>query len=172
MDTLEWLEHFLLVSSDGDWEHCGGITIENLNNLGWRVEIVFPDLVDYKTKLDSFQYKASDKDWWQYKIEEDRFIASGSPNNLSTILKYFRKLVEDEIYTIKIEKFNNLNWRVEIVFPESVDYETKPNSFHYKDSDEDWWQYKIEEDRFIASGSPNNLSTILRYFRKLVVDEL
>ena len=97
MDTLEWLEHFLLVNSDGDWEHYETITIENLNNLGWRVEILFPESVAYETKPTSFHYEASDEDWWNYKIEEDRFIASGSPNNLSNILKCLRKLVEDEL---------------------------------------------------------------------------
>ena len=97
MDTLEWLERWFLLNSNGDGEHEQVILIQNFDNPGWNVEILMPQPIDYKNILTSFDYDASDEDWWGYKIKSGKFMGYGSPNNLSNILKSFRKLVDGEL---------------------------------------------------------------------------
>ena len=39
MKELEWLEQWYEKTCDGDWEHIYGISIDTLDNPGWRVRI-------------------------------------------------------------------------------------------------------------------------------------
>ncbi len=39
MSTLERLQEWYLSQCNGDWEHSCGVTIESLDNPGWRVRI-------------------------------------------------------------------------------------------------------------------------------------
>ncbi len=43
MDELTWIQNWYAEQCNGDWEHCYGITIENLDNPGWKVDIPLTD---------------------------------------------------------------------------------------------------------------------------------
>jgi hypothetical protein len=92
--TLDWLQTTFATFCDGDWEHYYGITIETLDNPGWRVTI---DLVDTDLAPHAFppvDYAASEQDWVHCRVREGRFEGFGGPYNLTDILRLFRTWVD------------------------------------------------------------------------------
>jgi hypothetical protein len=79
---------------DGDWEREYGIKIETTGNPGWVVicDLQFTDLD--AAELPLMQLKNSDKDWYNIKIQDKKFIASGDVSKLEFLLAEFIKLIE------------------------------------------------------------------------------
>jgi hypothetical protein len=95
--TLDWLQTTFATFCDGDWEHYYGITIETLDNPGWRVTI---DLVDTDLAPHAFppvDYAANEQDWVHCRVREGRFEGFGGPYNLTDILRLFRTWVDSTL---------------------------------------------------------------------------
>ncbi len=74
---------------DGTWEHTYGITIETLDNPGWRVKI---DLVD--TELTNHPFQTVERlepelTWLRCWVADQSFHAAGGPEQLEEILHIF-----------------------------------------------------------------------------------
>ena len=86
---MKELENWYLSNCNGDWEHQYGVTIESLDNPGWRV------LIDLKgTKLEQIDFEdinniESESEWIVCKVENNKFIGAGGPHNLNEILSIF-----------------------------------------------------------------------------------
>ena len=91
---LEWLQEWYARQCDGDWEHQYGVTIDTLDNPGWRVKIDITDTVLAGQSLERVRVDNSETDWLFYWVENDRFEAVGDPTKLSTILEIFRLWAE------------------------------------------------------------------------------
>jgi hypothetical protein len=91
---MKELENWYLSNCDGDWEHQYGITIESLDNPGWRVLI---DLTG--TKLEQIGFEKinnaeSESKWIVCKVENNKFIGAGGPQQLTEVLNIFIDWVE------------------------------------------------------------------------------
>ena len=86
---IKEIENWYLSNCNGDWEHQYGVTIESLDNPGWRV------FIDLKgTKLEQINFKEinnteSETEWIVCKVEKNKFIGAGGPNKLNEILNAF-----------------------------------------------------------------------------------
>jgi len=94
MDALEWLQQWYLSQCDGDWEHDSGITIDTLDNPGWRMEInlwgtTFSDLT-----LERITVERTDDNWYHAWIENNKFELACGPLNLTEGIEVFKKLTE------------------------------------------------------------------------------
>ncbi len=95
MDAIEFLQTWYRAQTNGEWEHARGVTIESLDNPGWRVTI---DLVE--TSLEGASMKAvrrekSAHDWLVCEVERDQFCGDGDPRKLVAILQVFQSWAEE-----------------------------------------------------------------------------
>ena len=86
--TLTRLQNWYLTNCNGDWEHSYGVSINTLDNPGWRIKI---DLFD--TCLQDLHYDKQIEngtfDWLFIKVADKVLEASGDPTKLTTILTIF-----------------------------------------------------------------------------------
>ena len=92
---LEWLQDWYARQCDGDWEHQYGVTIDNIDNPGWRVKIDLKGTSHEGRAFDLIKVDNSESDWFHYWAAEGRFEAAGGPTNLGDILAVFRSWVEN-----------------------------------------------------------------------------
>ncbi|MBE6671649.1 MAG: rhodanese-related sulfurtransferase, partial [Ruminococcaceae bacterium] len=92
MQLLDKLQKWFQIHCDGDWEHSYGVTIDTLDNPGWKISI---DLND--TMLENIEFEAvckgnsEDKNsFWIDCCKEDKtFVGMGSVDSLEKILAVF-----------------------------------------------------------------------------------
>ncbi len=85
LELQQWYE----AQCNGDWEHQYGVSIETLDNPGWRVEI---DLKDTRFAGGSFtrvEEKRQNGEWLLCWTENDKFVGAGDPSKLIVILQHF-----------------------------------------------------------------------------------
>jgi hypothetical protein len=95
-DNFTWLEHWYSSQCNGDWEHNYGVTIESIDNPGWRVKI---DLNGTRyAALPNFDIKEnydSDSEWMVCKIVEGVYEGVAGPFMLGPIIQTFRSWIEN-----------------------------------------------------------------------------
>jgi hypothetical protein len=109
---LEWIQNWFKSQCNGDWEHNHVIKIETIDNPGWLIEI---DFADTNLKLNDIIWKVYEfesNNWVGFKIENNKYIASGDYLKLELILSLFKILVEkniiaDEFIMNKLKKGND-----------------------------------------------------------------
>lgn len=91
---LVWLQAWYASQCDGDWEHGEGISIDSLDNPGWRVRIDVgrTDLAD--RTFDRKTIERGEHDWIQAWVEEGKWEAACGPLNLGEALHVFRAWVQ------------------------------------------------------------------------------
>ncbi len=95
MDPIEFLQSWYRAQTNGEWEHARGVTIETLDNPGWRVTI---DLLG--TPLEGASMKAvrrekSAQEWLVCEVDHDQFRGNGDARKLLTILQVFQSWAEE-----------------------------------------------------------------------------
>ena len=111
MDELAWIQNWYGEQCNGDWEYCYGITIENLDNPGWKVDIPLTDTDLEEKSFQPVDVKRSEQDWmkcwtemgWETGGKELGhppnvlyFRAFCGTHNLTEVLKVFRIWSESE----------------------------------------------------------------------------
>lgn len=92
MELLKKLEHWFLLNCDGDWEHSYGITIDTLDNPGWKLVVDLTDTLLEDVAFHSVQVGDSTdkKNFWINCYKENNvFIGMGSTDSLKKILSIF-----------------------------------------------------------------------------------
>ena len=93
MGLIEQIQVWYIAQCDGDWEHQYGISIETLDNPGWRV------IVDLSgTSLENISYQTYQEDkgeegWIFCEVSGNKFVGSGDAGKLQTILEIFVSLI-------------------------------------------------------------------------------
>ncbi len=83
------LQRWYLAHCDGDWEHTYGVSIETLDNPGWRLRI---DLVGTELEAladSSARVERSETDWLVWQVADGRFEAGCGPCNLGDAVGAF-----------------------------------------------------------------------------------
>ena len=100
MNAIEKLQHWYLSQCNDNWEHSYGVTIDTLDNPGWRVSI---DLTDTKLKSAAFtkvsygiedDSKTRDTEWLVCDKKQNQFIGHGGPMKLEEIISVFLSWAE------------------------------------------------------------------------------
>lgn len=95
MSNLERLEIWYQKNCDGIWEHLHGVTIDTLDNPGWRVKIDLNETRYEDLKHDKLNKDHGDYDWIQCSISDKKFDVCGDSKKLNTILQTFFDWVEE-----------------------------------------------------------------------------
>ena len=90
MDTaISLLEKWYVRHCNGDWEHQWGVSIETLDNPGWRMKIDLRETRAENRVLEKIRVERSENDWLIYWAEKDRFEVACGPLNLSEAIQIF-----------------------------------------------------------------------------------
>jgi hypothetical protein len=89
MEKLERLQNWYQSNCDGNWEHQYGISIDTLDNPGWRLSIDLKETYLETFTFDNIQIERSENDWLICQIREDKFEGFGGIYNLAEILDLF-----------------------------------------------------------------------------------
>ena len=90
-NNVAWLMDWYNDKCDGIWEHLFGIKIDSVDNPGWSITIDLDDT--YFSELPWKYYETNDNDWYGYKIENRKFVASGDPLKLDLLIGIFKSLI-------------------------------------------------------------------------------
>ena len=88
-DSLQWLQNYMLTATDGTWEHQNGISIDTLDNPGWRIKIDISNKFLVNSEKEKFVSDTSDANWihiWHDSINNQLNIACGIPNLIEALL--------------------------------------------------------------------------------------
>ena len=95
MDPIEFLQHWYRAQVNGEWEHARGVTIETLDNPGWRVTIDLVETTLEGVPMASVRREKSAQDWLVCEVERDRFLGNGDSRKLLPILQVFQSWAEE-----------------------------------------------------------------------------
>jgi hypothetical protein len=86
---LDDLQRWYVAQCNGDWEHTYGVTIESLDNPGWRltVDLVGTDLEALPDTSD--RVERSEADWLVWRVADGRFEAACGACNLGEAVAAF-----------------------------------------------------------------------------------
>jgi len=90
MSVLEDLAAWFQAHCDGDWEHGEGITIESLDNPGWRLSIELADTelehVAFTERKENLEHESK---WLRCWRDGTRFEAACGPTRLQDAIRVF-----------------------------------------------------------------------------------
>ena len=91
MNTLQKIQEWYSSQCNEDWEHTYGITISNIDNPGWLVEIELTDTELYGVPFQEFQrgLSESEPDWVSCKSDGVKFVGACGARNLEEVLVRF-----------------------------------------------------------------------------------
>jgi len=89
LQLQQWYE----AQCNGDWEHQYGISIESLDNPGWRVEIDLKGTTFAGVLFTRVEQKHQNGEWLLCWAEDDKFVGAGDPSKLIVILQHFLEWV-------------------------------------------------------------------------------
>jgi len=96
---LERLQKWYESNCDGYWEHQYGVTIDTLDNPGWKISIDLwgTDLEDLPFEFQDIERK--DDNWLHCRVIDKKFEGAGGPYNLTEILRVFLDWAESQSRT-------------------------------------------------------------------------
>lgn len=97
MQIIKWLEDWYADVCDNCWEHMYGITIDTLDNPGWRVRIDLCETRYRNMKMTEIEHDNGDNDWLICSIKDGIFQAAGDVSKLSKIICIFKECVEAHV---------------------------------------------------------------------------
>jgi len=89
MEALRQLQDWYRDRCDGDWEQAYGLTIETIDQPGWRVEIDVEETPAERLELAPVRERRGPDDWFEIRLENNVFHATGGPGNLADIVARF-----------------------------------------------------------------------------------
>jgi hypothetical protein len=93
-NLLKWLAEWLNSRANGNWEDSYGVTIESLDNPGWRIFIDLNETPYYKKNFSPVELDNGESDWLFCKVENDKFEAACSPLRLPDAIEAFKNWIE------------------------------------------------------------------------------
>jgi hypothetical protein len=85
-----WLQGWYASQCDGNWEHDRGISIETLDNPGWRLRIELAGTALDSVPFVRLEVHRAEHDWYVVWVEGSAFEAACGPLNLGDVIHIFR----------------------------------------------------------------------------------
>src|SRR5260370_37120898 len=95
MDAIEFLQSWYRAQTNGEWEHARGVTIETLDNPGWRVTIDLVETPLEGTSMKAVRREKSAQDWLVCEVEREQFRRDDDSRKLLAILQVFQSWAEE-----------------------------------------------------------------------------
>lgn len=95
ISLLKALEKWYLSQCDKDWEHMYGVTIDTLDNPGWRITIDLCGTGLEQKRFETVNIESSNTNWIQCNVSGSKFIGAGGPENLEDIILIFLNWVNE-----------------------------------------------------------------------------
>lgn len=95
MKCLEKIQVWFECQCDGEWEHFNGIEITTTDNPGWSISIDIKQADISNYDINKYNFDKDENNWSFIKIENNKFTANVSANNLSMAIDVFFRLVEN-----------------------------------------------------------------------------
>ena len=93
-DALAQLMEWYASQCDGDWEHEYGISIQTLDNPGWRLKINLAGTEHQDRILEhTVRDIVSDTSWSDCWVEGTQFHAACGPRDLPEVINFFMKWI-------------------------------------------------------------------------------
>ena len=86
---LQELQRWYLAHCDGEWEHRYGISIDTLDNPGWRLRVGLTGTELETRDFTPSEDTTSEHDWMHCTVEERVFVAHCGPLMLDTAIGHF-----------------------------------------------------------------------------------
>ncbi len=83
------VEEWYLAQCDGEWEHSYGLSVETLDNPGWRVRIDLHGTACADRTFERHEIHRDESDWLVCWVEDERFHAACGARNLAEALGVF-----------------------------------------------------------------------------------
>jgi hypothetical protein len=95
-DLITWLTRWYAAQCDGGWEHQYGISIETVDNPGWRLSIDLRGTALEGRTFEAIETSdpAAGPHWHLCRVRDSKFEGFGGALDLSTIIRVFRDWVE------------------------------------------------------------------------------
>lgn len=116
MNDLQWLELWYTGQCDGSWEHEYGITIETLDNPGWRISMNMNDTPWENKEFAPVNLGMNLKSFITIKKENGIIEAACGPLQLQVTLARIKDWIEEGKKTMKCKTLNCTNQNDEGVF--------------------------------------------------------
>ncbi|CAM3955879.1 hypothetical protein VA7868_01055 [Vibrio aerogenes CECT 7868] len=89
MSLIKKIQNWYVNQCDGGWEHEFGITIESLDNPGWKVVIPLERTSCEKKEFNIVDIERSENDWIRCEVRDLKFYGYGGSENLEEIMSIF-----------------------------------------------------------------------------------
>lgn len=90
LELLARLEKWYASQCDGEWEHHRGVSIETLDNPGWRLKADVSPEFEARTIVSN---QKGDSDWMHCEVKDGEFLGAGDPDKLAHIIEAFLEFV-------------------------------------------------------------------------------
>lgn len=94
MEIVSWLQNWYNSNCDGSWEHMYGVSIDTLDNPGWKVEINLQYTCLENKAFQNVFIDNGDEDWLKCIVQNSVFQGFAAPKRLIDILNIFREWSE------------------------------------------------------------------------------
>jgi hypothetical protein len=86
---LEELQHWYQSQCNGEWEHSYGVSIDTLDNPGWKLKIDLKETGLQEKPFPRIDDSDHESSWICCWVEGETFHATCGPQMLSTAIRYF-----------------------------------------------------------------------------------
>lgn len=100
--SLEKIQKWYHSNCDQEWEHICGISLETVDNPGWKITVDLDETIHVAFKFLEFEYgDQSCGDWVVIRKIDTKLIGTCGPLNLATMLSVIAEWLDDlthEVY--------------------------------------------------------------------------
>lgn len=90
MNSFQAIQEWYVAQCNGEWEQQQGITIESLDNPGWRITIdLRGTALEQAHFADLDRHSDTDHDWLECMVIDHKFIGGCSPRQLGELIQVF-----------------------------------------------------------------------------------
>jgi len=95
MNIIKWLENWYESNCDGYWEHLFGISIDTLDNPGWRIKLNIAETLYESVAFVDVTIDRTEHDWVRCWKADGNIECAGGPKNLEEMLEIIKKWMDD-----------------------------------------------------------------------------
>jgi len=89
MSVLKEIQAWYSSQCDDQWEHQYGIEIGTIDNPGWSLEVDLTQTHLSDVPFGEVRREDSEHVWFHCRVENDKFLGFGGPQNLENLLETF-----------------------------------------------------------------------------------
>ena len=95
-NAMRRLQEWFHAQCDGEWEHGEAITIETLDNPGWKLEVALTDTaLENKPFAELKRDSESESEWLTCFLRDGKFMGRCGPLKLEEMIEVFLSWAED-----------------------------------------------------------------------------